>query len=195
LPPAAASAAAALTLDHDAALQACARGERFALRMLYEHEGRWLLGVVRRIVRDDALAEDVLQDAFLQVWQRAATFDAALGSGRGWIYTVVRHQALRAVRGGRGVETVAVDPEDLAGLSDRLQSATAPDGDDRGLDTAGLERCLDRLEERPRACVVHAYVDGYTHEQIATRLGSPLGSVKSWIRRSLLALRECLSTC
>ena len=65
----------------------------------------------------------------------------------------------------------------------------------RGLDTAGLERCLDRLEERPRACVVHAYVDGYTHEQIATRLGSPLGSVKSWIRRSLLALRECLSTC
>ena len=51
------------------------------------------------------------------------------------------------------------------------------------------------LEERPRACVVHAYVDGYTHEQIATRLGSPLGSVKSWIRRSLLALRECLSTC
>lgn len=84
MPPAAASAAAALTLDHDAALQACARGERFALRMLYEHEGRWLLGVVRRIVRDDALAEDVLQDAFLQVWQRAATFDAALGSGRGW---------------------------------------------------------------------------------------------------------------
>jgi RNA polymerase sigma-70 factor (ECF subfamily) len=182
-------------IDHDAALLACARGERFALRMLYEHEGRWLLGVVRRIVRDEALAEDVLQDAFLQVWQRAVTFDPLLGSGRGWIYTVVRHQALRAVRRA-GIEPLAVEPEVLTALSDRQQ--TGPAGphshDDRSLDAAGLERCLDRLEASPRACVVHAYVDGYTQEQIASRLGAPLGTVKSWIRRSLLALKECLSS-
>lgn len=186
----------ALLIDHDAALLACARGERFALRMLYEHEGRWLLGVVRRIVRDEALAEDVLQDAFLQVWQRASTFDPALGSGRGWIYTVVRHQALRALRGRSEAETVAVEPEILTALSDQQQLApgSAHDGDDRGLDAAGLERCLDRLEHSPRACVVHAYVDGYTHEQIASRLGAPLGTVKSWIRRSLLALKECLAS-
>jgi RNA polymerase sigma-70 factor (ECF subfamily) len=181
-------------IDHDAALLACARGERFALRMLYEHEGRWLLGVVRRIVRDEALAEDVLQDAFLQVWQRAVTFDPLLGSGRGWIYTVVRHQALRAVRRA-GIEPLAVEPEVLTALSDRQQTGAAgPDGDDRSLDAAGLERCLDRLEANPRACVVHAYVDGYTQEQIASRLGAPLGTVKSWLRRSLLALKECLSS-
>jgi RNA polymerase sigma-70 factor, ECF subfamily len=179
------------TFDHDAALLACARGERFALRMLYEHEARWLLGVVRRIVRDAALAEDVLQDAFLQIWQRAETFDPALGSGRGWIYTVVRHQALRAVRRS-STEPVLLDPETLTGVSD-LQQAQSDEDDDRGLDPDSLERCLQRLDAPRRACVVHAFVDGYTHEQIAERLNTPLGTVKSWIRRSLLALKECLS--
>jgi RNA polymerase sigma-70 factor, ECF subfamily len=177
--------------DHDAALLACARGERFALRVLYEHEGRWLLGVVRRIVRDAALAEDVLQDAFLQIWQRAETFDPALGSGRGWIYTVVRHQALRAVRGSAS-DPVLLDPETLTGVSD-LQQAQSDEDDERGLDPDSLERCLQRLDAPRRACVVHAFVDGYTHEQIAERLNTPLGTVKSWIRRSLLALKECLS--
>lgn len=176
--------------DHDAALLACARGERFALRALYEREGRWLLGVAQRIVRDAALAEEVLQEAFLQVWQRAATFDPALGSGRGWLYTVVRHQALKAVRGGPPAEE-PVPPETLQGLSDQQQARDS--AEDRGLDAEHLERCLERLEAERRACVVHAFVDGYTHEQIAQRLGAPLGTVKSWIRRSLLALKECLA--
>lgn len=176
--------------DHDAALLACAGGERFALRALYEREGRWLLGVAQRIVRDAALAEEVLQEAFLQVWQRAATFDPALGSGRGWLYTVVRHQALQAVRRGGRAEA-AVDPDVLQALSDQRQADES--AEDRGLDADHLERCLAQLEAERRACVVHAFVDGYTHEQIARRLGTPLGTVKSWIRRSLLALKECLA--
>lgn len=183
-----------ITFDYDAALQACARGERFALRALYVREARWLLGVVQRIVRDAALAEDVLQEAFLQVWQRAATFDPALGSGRGWIYTVVRHQALKAVRAtasGAGTELV-FDPETLTALSDGAQTAGSADND-RELDPDSLERCLQRLDEERRACVLYAFVDGYTHEQIAQRLSTPLGTVKSWIRRSLLALKECLA--
>lgn len=176
--------------DHDAALQACARGERFALRALYEREGRWLLGVAQRIVRDAALAEEVLQEAFLQVWQRAATFDATLGSGRGWLYTVVRHQALKAVRGGPPAEE-AMPHETLQHLAEHRQSLEP--ADDRGLDFEHLERCLAQLEAERRACVVHAFVDGYTHEQISQRLGAPLGTVKAWIRRSLLALKECLA--
>lgn len=177
--------------DYEAALLACARGERFALRMIYDREVRWLLGVVRRIVRDRALAEDVLQDALLQVWQHAASFDPALGSARGWIYTVVRHQALKAVR--RPALEQVVEPQVLAGLSDALQSAgDAPDGE-QGVDADSLERCLQRLEADKRACVVYAFVDGYTHEQIAQRVSAPLGTVKSWIRRSLVSLRECLA--
>lgn len=176
--------------DYDAAVLACARGERYALQALYERESRWLLGVALRIVRDRAQAEDVLHDAFVDVWRQAAGFDPALGSARGWLYTVVRHRALKALRGPDRL--VALAPEALTRLADAGQAEAEPD-DDRGLDAAALERCLARLEASRRACVVHAFVDGFTHEQIAQRLATPLGTVKSWIRRSLAALKACLA--
>ena len=178
------------TFDYEAAVLACARGERFALRALYEREARWLLGVALRIVRDRERAQDVLHDAFLQVWEHAASYQPALGSARGWLYTIVRHRALKELRHPQRMQ--AVDPIDLAELSDARQAADA-DADSRGLDTDSLERCLQRLDEARRACVLHAFVDGYTHEQIAQRLQAPLGTVKSWIRRSLASLKECMA--
>ena len=177
--------------DYEAAVLACARGERFAMRALYERESRWLLGVAMRIVRDRALAEDVLQDAFLQVWQRATTFDPSLGSARGWIYTVVRHRALKEMREPRRAH--AMDDAELVALSDRQQSVEADDRTERGLDGHALENCLERLEPARRECLLHAFVDGFTHEQIADKLATPLGTVKSWIRRSLAVLKDCLA--
>jgi len=175
--------------DYESAVMACARGERYALHSLYQQESRWLLGVALRIVRDRQRAEDVVHDAFVQVWLRAVTFDPVLGSARGWLYTIVRHRALKEVR--QPGRVVALDPDELARWSDAAQGDAG--GEDRGLDVESLERCLDRLEAPRRACVVHAFVDGFTHEQIAERLATPLGTVKSWIRRSLAALKECLA--
>ena len=86
--------------DHDAAIRACAGGDREALRRIYEREAKFLLGVTLRIVRDRALAEDVLHDAFVSIWSRAASFDATRGAGRGWIYSIVRNAALNRVRDG-----------------------------------------------------------------------------------------------
>jgi RNA polymerase sigma-70 factor, ECF subfamily len=145
--------------------------------------------VALRIVRERQRAEDVLHDAFLQVWQHAGTFDPALGSARGWIYTVVRHRALKEARDPERLQ--ALDPQDLATLADAQQAGT--DGEDRGLDVDSLQRCLERLDETRRACVVGAFVDGFTNEQIAVRLNTPLGTVKSWIRRSLASLKECMA--
>lgn len=178
------------TFDYEAAVQACARGERYALRALYQREARWLLGVAQRIVRDPQRAEDVLQDAFMQVWQHAGGFKAELGSARGWLYTIVRHCALRAVRDGGREQSM--DPQDLTELADSQQHG-GTSSESRALDTDNLERCLQRLDAPRRACVVHAFVDGLTHEQIAQRLNTPLGTVKSWIRRSLASLKECMA--
>lgn len=173
--------------DYEAALEACARGERFALNALYQREARWLLGVAQRIVGNRDHAQDVLQDAFLQIWQRAASYQRSLGSARGWIYTVVRHRALDlARRSGREVSV----GDDLEALSDAHQ---ADQHGHAGPDTTALDRCLAALDERKRECIVCAFVEGYTHDQIATRLSTPVGTVKSWIRRGLLALKECLS--
>jgi RNA polymerase sigma-70 factor (ECF subfamily) len=174
--------------DYEGNLAACARGDREALRALYDREGRWLMGVALRIVRDRALAEEVLQEAFLQIWKAAGTFDAARGSGRGWIYTVVRHRALQEIR--RGGHEVSVEAEELENLAN---GQVQPDTEGPGIGTKELEHCLEQLEPNKRACIVHAFIEGYTHEQIASKLDAPLGTVKSWVRRGLLSLKECLA--
>jgi len=174
--------------DYEGSLAACARGDRSALRALYDREGRWLMGVALRIVRDRHLAEEVLQEAFLQIWRAAATFDASRGSGRGWIYTVVRHRALQEVRrDGREISLDNVELEKLADLH-----LTGEEGAP-GIGSADLEHCLEQLEPMKRLCILHAFVEGYTHEQIALKMDTPLGTVKSWVRRGLLSLKECLS--
>ena len=176
------------SFDYEASLAACAAGDRSALRALYEREARWLMGVAMRIVRNRALAEEVLQESFLQIWRAASSFDARRGSGRGWIYTVVRHRALQDLRkSSRLPETVSLEIDDATEVGTSA-GERLPDAD-----THELERCLEELDPQKRACIVHAFVDGYTHAQIAARTGTPIGTVKSWVRRGLLALRSCLS--
>ncbi len=174
--------------DYEATLAACADGSRAALRTLYEREARWLLGVAMRIVRNRALAEEVLQEAFLQIWRGARTFDRSRGSGRGWIYTVVRHRALQEVR--RAVPTISADALDVENLP--AQDTTAGESL-QGIDAEALDRCLEQLEPQRRECIVQAFVEGYSHAQIAARVGKPVGTVKSWVRRGLLSLKDCLS--
>ncbi len=180
--------------DHAAALAACARGERWALRALYEHEASRLLGVALRIVRDRGRAEDVLHDAFVSVWTRASSFDAARGSARGWIHSIVRHRALDVVRAG--AREVGADEEALEAM-DTQASMAAADAVASALELRAslgrLEHCLEALEPSRRACIVLAYVDGCSHGEISARLSTPLGTVKAWIRRGLAALRECLA--
>ncbi|WP_445398923.1 sigma-70 family RNA polymerase sigma factor [Zobellella sp. An-6] len=180
--------------DYQALLAACARGERSALHRLYEREGSRLLGVVMRIVRDHALAEDIVHDALINIWLRADSFDPTRGSARGWIYSVTRHLALNAVR-NRGRE-LGMD-EAMAAALDARQSfehwRQRQDAATWEEDGRRIEHCLEQLEPERRSCILHAYVDGCTHHEIAGRMGAPLGTVKAWIRRSLAALRECMA--
>ncbi len=178
--------------DYESALEACARGERFALRALYEREARWLLSVVRRIVRDPDMAHDVLQEAFLLVWQRAASYQRALGSARGWIYTVVRHRALDEARRHRP-ELAMGDDLDAVVEQHGFQASVAAELDQAHPRAEAIERCMAELDETKRTCIAYAFVEGYTHDQIAERMAKPVGSVKSWIRRGLLALKACMS--
>ena len=176
------------SFDYDAAIRACAAGDRGALRRLYEAEAARLLGVALRIVRRRDLADDVVHDAFVLIWNRAATFDPARGSGRAWIYTIVRNRSLNLVRDERFEHTAdAADLERLAEGQGEAWTALERLGE-----RSALKRCLELLEERRRDSILLAYVEGLSHTQIAARLSVPLGTVKAWIRRSLLALRECL---
>ncbi len=176
--------------DHEAAMAACARGDRSALKRLYDVEARQMLGVALRIVRQRQLAEDVVQDAFIKVWERAASFDPQRGSARGWLYSVVRNRALNEVR-DTGPQ-ITLDEAALEAI-DLRNSQQAGNTMSTTADLGPLHHCLEQLDEPKRSSIVLAYVDGCTHAEIAQRLATPLGTVKAWIRRGLLALRECLA--
>lgn len=169
-------------------IAACARGDRAALRSIYEREGPFLLAVATRILRRRELAEEALQDGFVRVWRAAASFDAAAGSGRGWITAIVRNRALNLLRDDRHMP---VEDSELEGFAE--DAAPVEDAFERLAETSALRACLARLEPRRRACVLLAYVSGLTHGEIAARVGVPLGTAKAWIRRSLLSLRECMA--
>jgi RNA polymerase sigma-70 factor (ECF subfamily) len=168
--------------DYEARLAACARGERSALRDLYVQEGPRLLGVAKRLVRDTALAEDIVHEAFIKIWNGAAGFDPARGSARGWMFSVTRHLALNLLR----------DQSRETSLGAEHETAADVDAFEAQAHSARINRCLEQLDPQRRRCILHAYVDGYSHAQIATRLDTPLGTVKAWIKRSLNALRECM---
>lgn len=180
--------------DYEATLIACAAGDRLAMRRLYEQEGARLLGVAMRIVRQRALAEDIVHDACVNIWTRAASFDAARGSARGWIYSVVRNLALNAVRDAS--RHVDVDEDTTQALEADMSVQAYQEvaqAFELNASLGRLQHCLAGLDPARRNCVLHAYVDGCSHGEIAERLGAPLGTVKAWIRRSLVSLRECMA--
>lgn len=177
--------------DYESLIAACRRQDAKALRQLYERDAGYLLGVAQRIVRDRQLAEDVLHDAFVSIWTQAATFDATRGSGRGWLFSIVRHQALNTVR--RRSKEVDADEETLdAHMHADTSLPTSFSLDADPLMRGRLAGCLDRLDGPRRASILYAYLDGCSHSEIAERLRSPLGTVKAWVRRGLQSLRECM---
>ena len=168
-------------------IAAAGSGSRSALKRLYELESRRLYGVALRIAGRPELAADALQDAFVQIWQRARSYSAERGTAAAWLTGIVRYRTIDAVR-KLGREILSDDPA----LGDRADSPDIEEQMDQALMQDALRRCMGELEQNQRRCVALAFVDGLSHSEIAARLEAPLGSVKSCIRRGLLWLRSCI---
>lgn len=165
-----------------------AQGKVEAFRRLYDIEAGRMLGISIRILRRRALAEEAVHDAFLNVWNHAGSYDARHGHPRAWLHTIVRNRALNILRGEARTE--------LSGEIDRFDAPSEDESPEEAAarlsDADQLRHCLGSLDERPRRAVVLAYTHGLSHGEIAERLETPLGTIKSQIRRALIALKECL---
>jgi RNA polymerase sigma-70 factor, ECF subfamily len=174
--------------DTASLLLRCGNGDRAAFRTLYDRWSGRLHGIALRITRQAPLAADATHDAFVQVWQQAHRFDPERGSAGAFLISLVRYRAMDIVR-RRGREIPGYEPDDRA--DDSPDALAQLVGSSEG---AALHRCLDLLDSERRRLIVMAFVDGLSHSELAEKLSVPLGTVKSWIRRSLLSLRACLAT-
>ena len=173
----------------EALLAQVAMGNRAAFNTLYRSTANRLFGICLRVLTQRSEAEDALQDVYTAVWRKAAQFDATKASATAWLAMIARNKAIDRLRSmpaqqARSSLELAENVEDTAAsLPQQVQTAT---------DRARLEHCLERLEPRRRSLIRAAFFDGLTYEELAAKIEAPLGSIKSWIRRGLLQLRECL---
>jgi RNA polymerase sigma-70 factor (ECF subfamily) len=171
-------------------------GDRQAFAELYKRSSGHLFAVVLRIQRDRALAEDLLQEIYVAVWKAAAGFDAARSQPLTWLTAIARNRAIDSLRRAAAQPQIAPRagtdddeapdeglPDDQPGPLDLLQRAS---------DKRDLERCMRDLSAPQRQSVALAFFDGLSHAEVASQLRQPLGTVKSWVRRALAALKSCL---
>lgn len=174
----------------DELIAAVARGDHPALLALYDRHGGIAFGLAYRILGEAGAAEEAVQDAFLRIWRRAATFDPARGSVRPWLLTIVHHCAIDLRRRRAGAPPV------VAGLDEIAERTPAADawGDLSGrLDSERVRAAVAALPGEQRRAIEMAYFDGLTHREIAERDGLPLGTVKGRLRLGLRRLYGLLA--
>ncbi len=174
-------------------------GDRAAFASLYEATSSHLFAVVLRINRDRAQAEDILQEVYVKVWRAAQSFDAAQSQPLTWLTSIARNGAIDSLRRAQA------QPQTLSGVHandddgdddvyDQLEDPAAGPLEllDRASDARELASCMQHLSAAQRQSVALAFFDGLSHAEVATRMHEPLGTVKSWVRRALLSLKDCL---
>jgi RNA polymerase sigma-70 factor (ECF subfamily) len=171
-----------------AAMARVARGDRDALQLIYRDTSAKLFGVCLRILRDQGEAEDVLQDVYMTVWRRAETFDPDRASPITWLVAIARNRSIDRLRSGANARRTG--PIDAFEVSDSAPGALAVL--ESGQEHRRLMDCLNELEPRHAAAIRSAFLDGATYDELARRMDIPLGTMKSWIRRSLMRLKDCL---
>lgn len=164
-------------------------GDRTAFRSLYSATSAKLFGVLLRVLNNRAAAEDALQDVYVKIWQNAGRYRANGLSPMTWLITIARNTAIDRLRRRRAAGQPVED------LAERLADpAPGPEAQAvRASEAARLGACLEALEDAKSDAVRRAYMEGETYAELAQRFDVPLNTMRTWLRRSLIKLKECLS--
>lgn len=166
-----------------------ARGDRTAFAKLYDVVSGRLFGIIGRILPRSELAEDALQETFMRIWQRASSYDETIASPMAWMATIARNQAIDLKR--RSAERLAAAASEL----DETLADESPDPESLAGQAGDLRRlgeCMQGLPNERQQLVLLAYRQGFTREELAERFKRPVTTIKTLLRRSLIALKECL---
>ena len=175
--------------DIEMLIARCAQGNRIAFAQLYRLTAAKLNGIILRILPTGGTAEEALQEAYLRIWQNAATFDAAIASPIAWMAAIARHQAIDLKRrGSERISQASSSGDDLLVNLPVERSGT----EEGSLGLIRLRQCLEKLPSERRKLVLLAYIQGLSREELAEREEKPVSTIKSTLRRSLVALKECL---
>jgi len=169
-------------------LQSAATGDERAFAELYRATSARVFGVIVRMIQDRGEAEDILQEVYVTAWRRADSFDPARGSAVTWLLTVGRNRTIDRLRQHRDELFTEYDATEVADESP-TPAVMVQSSEER----RRLEDCLDLLEPQQKTAIREAFFTGATYNELAQRLAVPLGTMKSWIRRSLMQLKACLA--
>ena len=169
-------------------LRSVAAGDRSAFKQLYDQTSAKMFGIVLRIVKNRQQAEDVLQDIYLKIWQKAASYNPDYGSPISWMATIARNRSIDVLRAARPSTSID-DRDDIESLIAE-GSTTARPLEFEELET--LRICLGEMKSDTRKFVMLAYYDGFSRDELAERFNMPVGTVKTKLRRGLMALKACL---
>lgn len=169
-----------------------ALGDRAALRRVYDATSAHLFGIALRILGRRELAEDVLQEAFVNVWQHAGSYQAAQSQPMTWLISIVRNKALDHLRTGQRQTAASLDahPDEAHEIAD--DAPTPMQLLLNAADALAVRACIETIDASPRQCLALAFYQGLSHSEVASHMDAPLGSVKAWIRRGLERLKKCL---
>lgn len=170
-----------------------------AFEQLYQATSSHLFGAALRILNHQERAEEVLQEAFVNIWKQAGSYSAALAAPMTWMTSVVRNKALDYLRQAKRADTSTVHSGNEEG-EDLLDQIADQRPDPLALlmqasEGLQLRQCLETLEAAQRQSLALAYYDGLSHAELAAHLQAPLGTVKAWVRRGLEKLKKCMETC
>ncbi|MET0358913.1 MAG: sigma-70 family RNA polymerase sigma factor [Pararhizobium sp.] len=176
------------SLDIAGLITKVALGDRAALASLYSAVSPKLFAICLRILKDRADAEDALQDVFVKIWQRADRYAATGVNPNGWLAAIARNQAIDMIRARRpAADTIGDEGLDIADGSPDPEAVSIGLGEGRRID-----RCMGELAPERADAVRNAYVEGLSYQELAERYSVPLNTMRTWLRRSLLKLKECL---
>src|SRR5438067_12626935 len=173
-----------------------ALSDQAAFAELYRVTSGQLYGAALRILRDHAAAEEILQDAYVSIWHHAGTYAAAKSQPLTWLTSIVRNRCLDQLR-RRELDTLPItrDSDDEQGESEMDFASEGPTALDMlvaGAETRSVRNCVETLEGGQKQAIALAFYHGLTHAELAEQLRQPLGTIKSWVRRGLERLRQCL---